>query len=301
MATTPQPGRLEVQTVDGRRLDVLVAGWQGVPIILHHGTAGANTQFAPWVEAALSRGLRLVTYSRPGYGASDRAPGRTVADCAGDVALILDAVRAEACVTIGPSGGGPHALAVAALLPQRTLACATVGSLGMFGMVDLDFFDGMGADLKATYRMAASRDDLGLVGFIEDYRRRLDQASPTTLLDTRNTALAKADLDALGGRLGTYLYDDARAALSNGPWGWVDDALAFTRPWGFDLDDVSVPVTVWQGGQDRMVPPAHGAWLAAHIPNAVGEFRAQHGHFSLAVDGFEDIIDRVMEAAGAAR
>ena len=290
--STPGPRRVRVRASDGRQLDVLVSGEDGLPLVLHHGTAGANTQFAPWVQAALSRGLRLVTYSRPGYGSSDRAEGRTVGDCAADVERILDELGARVCVTVGPSGGGPHALAVAALLPHRTLACATVGGLAPFGVEDLDWFAEMGRDLVTTYSLAAASDDAGLIGFVERYRSGLVRASPLTLFDTR-MPLAPVDLQAIAGNFGRYLVRDAREALRSGVWGWFDDALAFTRPWGFDVGEISIPVTVWQGGVDRMVPPGHGAWLASHIPGATAQLRPEHGHMSLAVGGFEEVIDFV--------
>jgi pimeloyl-ACP methyl ester carboxylesterase len=219
-----------------------------------------------------------------------------VADCAADVAAILDAIEAATCITIGPSGGGPHALAVAALLPRRTLSCATVGSLAVFGAAELDWFAGMGRDLVATYQMSASGDDLGLTRFLDEYRRGLHWPAPQ-LFDTWRMPLAQIDAQALSGAFGRHLFDDVRKALRTGIWGWYDDAFAFTRPWGFEVAAISVPVTVWQGGQDRMVPPAHGAWLASHIPGAVLESRPTHGHMSLAVDGFEQILDEVLARA----
>ena len=281
--------RLEVRTPDARRLEVRVSG-QGLPLIFHHGTPGASSQFGPWVDAASARGLRFVTYSRPGYGGSDRADGRSIGDSAADVAAILDALHAEQCMTVGASGGGDHALAVAALLPDRTLAAATVGGLGRFLVRDLDFFAGMDDGLTAAYHLAAAGDVPGLIRYFEG-------VAGTAFSEAQLARLAPVDVEALTGGLGAYLAADSQEAFRNGPWGSIDDVLAVTRPWGFDPGAIRVPVTIWQGGQDTMVPSAHGAWLASHVAGAREEFRPDQGHFSLAVSGFEDVIDSLVASA----
>jgi pimeloyl-ACP methyl ester carboxylesterase len=139
--------RFVVELADGRVLDPWVSGPQdGVAAIFHHGTPMSGLPFGPFEEAATSRGIRLVSYSRPGYGGSTRAPGRSVADCAEDVAAILDRLEVEHALTLGWSGGGPHTLATAALLPDRVIACATIAGAGPYGEPDLDFMAGMGQE-----------------------------------------------------------------------------------------------------------------------------------------------------------
>ena len=71
--------------------------------------------------------------------------------------------------------------------------------------------------------------------------------------------------------------------------------MAFTRPWGFDLDEIGVPVVVWQGGQDRMVPFAHGQWLATQVPGARPRLLPEEGHLSIAVASFGKILDDLLE------
>ena len=138
---------LSVEVGAGRSLTVRVAGPEdGVVLVAHHGTPSTGRPFPPYVEAAKERGIRLVTYSRPGYAGSTRDVGRSVADCAADTAAILAHLGADRCYTIGASGGGPHALACAALLADRVLACATVAGVGPFGAQDLDFLEGMGRE-----------------------------------------------------------------------------------------------------------------------------------------------------------
>src|SRR5215212_11479151 len=132
---------------DGRALEVDVSGPDGaIPLVVHHGTPGERSQYPPFATAAAAQGLRYVSYSRPGYGGSSRQPGRAVADCAADTAAILAYLGADRCYTVGASGGGPHALACAALLANRVLACATVAGVGPFGAQDLHFLAGMGRE-----------------------------------------------------------------------------------------------------------------------------------------------------------
>ncbi len=286
-----------MRTPDGRRLDVLVSGDRGTPLVFHHGTPSSLTQLEPMTEATLARGLRLVTYSRPGYGDSDRAEGRSIGDCAADVATILDAVGADLCLTMGASGGGPHALAVAALLPDRVRAVATIAGCGEYGADDLDFLAGMGEDNVVEFGMAASGDRDGLVRYMEAYRRSAAGTTPEAIAEAIRSLLSPVDVRALTGAMGAHFVEDGRESFRNGVWGWFDDDLAFTRPWGFDLGEIVVPVTIWQGGQDLMVPPAHAAWLATYIPNATLELRPEHGHLSL-IAAFGEVIDSALRSAG---
>ena len=109
--------------------------------------------------------------------------------------------------------------------------------------------------------------------------------------------VSAVDVGALTGDFAAYVAASFRQALANGIWGWFDDDLAFTRPWGFDLAGINVPVVVWQGGQDRMVPFAHGRWLAAHLPSARAKLLPEEGHLSIAVDKFGEIIGELVASA----
>src|SRR5438132_2278312 len=147
--------RVEITGPPGRTLEVEVAGPQdGQPVLLHTGTPCAGRLFAPDVEAGADRGLRHVTYSRPGYGRSSRHAGRTVADCVTDVAAIADHLGVERFFTIGASGRGPHALACAALLPERVLAAATIGGVAPYQAEGLDWRAGLGEDNLEAFAAA---------------------------------------------------------------------------------------------------------------------------------------------------
>jgi pimeloyl-ACP methyl ester carboxylesterase len=282
---------------DGRSLDVDVSGPEGgTPLVVHHGTPGERTHYPPFAEAAAARGLRYVSASRPGYGGSSRQPGRAVADCAADTAAVLDRLGARRCYTVGASGGGPHALACAALLPDRVRACGTVAGVAPFDADGLDFLDGMGRENHEEFG-AALAGPARLQAYLEREARTFAEVTGEQLAAALGDLVSAVDVAALTGEFAAYLAQSLRGAVAGGVWGWFDDDMAFTRPWGFGLDDVGVPVVVWQGGQDRMVPFAHGEWLVAHLPSARARLLPGEGHLSIAVAKFGEIVDELLASA----
>jgi pimeloyl-ACP methyl ester carboxylesterase len=282
---------------DGRTLEVRASGPEdGLALVIQHGTPGSLARFRVFEEQAERRGLRLVTYSRPGYGSSTRQPGRVVADVAADLEAVLDHLGAERCVTLGWSGGGPHALACAALLPSRVAAVASVAGVGPFGRDDLDFMAGMGEENVVEFGAAvAGAGDLtpALQGAAEALR----DAEPADLIEAMSTLLPPADRAALDGQNGTDLAAMMTAGLQTGADGWIDDDLAFVAPWGFDPAAIRVPVSVWQGEEDLMVPFAHGRWLAEHIPGAAVHLQPGRGHLSIFFENIDEIFDELVAAA----
>jgi pimeloyl-ACP methyl ester carboxylesterase len=274
---------------DGRVLEYAVAGRpDGIPLVLHHGTPGAAVQYPPAVAIAARHGLRLVTYSRPGYGASTARPGRTVGDAAADVAAVLDALGAGRFVTVGWSGGGPHALACAALLGGRCTGAAVIAGVAPYGVAGLDWMAGMGKENVEEFS-AALAGEAPLTGFLRAPGAALATIKPADLAPALGDLASEVDLAALTGAYADYLAASFRAAVSAGIDGWRDDDLAFLRDWGVPLD-TGARVSLWQGDQDRMVPHAHGEWLAAHLPGASLHRRPGHGHLSLFVDEFDAIV-----------
>jgi pimeloyl-ACP methyl ester carboxylesterase len=282
---------------EGRSLDVEASGPDGaIPLVVHHGTPGERSQYPPFAGAAAARGLHYVSYSRPGYGGSTRQPGRAVADCAADTAAILAHLGADRCYTVGASGGGPHALACAALLADRVLACATVAGLGPFGAEGLDFLEGMGRENHEEFG-AALAGPAELQAYLEREAESFADLTGEQVAAALGDLVSRVDVAALIGDFAAYVAASFRQAVANGIWGWFDDDLAFTRPWGFDLASIEVPVAVWQGGQDRMVPFAHGQWLAAHLRTAKAKLLLEEGHLSIAVDKFGEIIGELVASA----
>jgi pimeloyl-ACP methyl ester carboxylesterase len=134
----------------------------GPAVLIHHGTPGAGPPYSGWVKDAKARGARVIAYDRPGYGASTASRGRTVGDAALDVASIMDALGVQQFATWGVSGGGPHALACAALLPDRVMAACSIGGVGPFDADGLNYFNGMGHDNLVELGLAmAGREHIG--------------------------------------------------------------------------------------------------------------------------------------------
>ncbi|MBA3688547.1 MAG: alpha/beta hydrolase [Chloroflexi bacterium] len=286
---------MELSLPDGRSLDVFLDGPPtGTPLVYHMGTPSAGgPTFPPVVDALAERGLRYVSFSRPGYGSSTRRPDRSVADVVDDTAAVLDAIEAERCHVIGWSGGGPHALACAARLPERVISVATIGSIAPYPAEGLDWTAGMGAENIEEFAAALAGPD-ELIAFKERAAPVFRAVTPDQVADAFGDLIDDVDRGSLTGAFSVWMADVMHEALRIGYWGWFDDDMAFTKPWGFSLDEIRVPVFLWQGGHDRMVPFAHGEWLAAHLPQARARLFPEHGHLTLAVDSIPRIVDEMV-------
>ena len=279
---------------DGRALDVRVSGpADGMVVIAHHGTPSSARQFEPYAEAAAARGLRFVTYSRPGYASSTRAPGRSVADCAADVAAIADALGAERFYTSGQSGGGPHALACAALLPDRVLACAVSAGVAPFEAEGLDWAAGMAPENIEETRLALAGED-ELVPYLERMAASFRDLPADRLASGLGDLVSEVDAETLGGAFGRHAKAMLEESVSTGLAGWIDDDVALFGAWGYELASIRVPVSVWHGDRDNAVPFAHGEWVAAHVPGAQARFRRGEGHLSLVVGCYPELLDGLL-------
>jgi pimeloyl-ACP methyl ester carboxylesterase len=277
-------------TVSGRRLDVLTDGPAGSPaLVFHSGTPSAALPFRQLSEAAAAHGLRVVTWSRPGYGGSDPSPGRTVADVASDTETVLDALEVDEFVSLGWSGGGPHALACAALLPGRCRAAATLAGVAPYLADGLDWMAGMGEENVEEFSLAIHGAE-ALTPYLEEQSQVLGRVTAAEVADSLAGLVSPVDRASLTGEFAEYLAASFRGAVLRGVAGWREDDLAFTRDWGFRVSDIDVPVAVWQGDQDLMVPPAHGHWLAERLPNVRAHLQPGEGHLSLAVGALDRIV-----------
>lgn len=289
-ADDPIPAHLEhrFRLSDGRTY--AMAEWgdpDGLPVLMIHGTPGGRINW--WEDPDIYRRhhMRRFTLDRPGYGASTRKPGRTVADLVPDVAEAFDQLGIRRFAVQGRSGGGPHALALATLLPDRVIRCLAAVSVAPFDAAGLDWLAGQteGNVIEARAAIAgeeASRRLLEPQALDTVERLRADRAD--WMGDGYD--LSEPDVEAEKKhlpRMKAQLLD----ALAHGPDGWIDDNLAFVRPWGFDVADIRVPVVLEYGRTDVLVPPAHGDWLAARIPGAVAWVDDEAGHF-----GNDDDVER---------
>lgn len=290
---------MNVTTPDGRSLDVLDSGGDGLAILYHSGTPSGAVLWPAGIDSARRLGLRWVTYSRPGYGSSTPQPGRTVADAAEDSATVLDALRITDFVTFGWSGGGPHALACAALLPDRCRGAATVAGAAPSGEPDLDFVAGMAQENVEEFSWALEGREV-LAPRLREMAASFREVSGAQIVEAMGGLLSGPDLAALTGPLADYIAAMAREAVKAGVEGWVEDDLAFCQPWAFDLAATTVPVAVWQGYEDLMVPSSHGEWLAAHVPGARPHLLPGVGHVSL-VARLDEVLEDLVENRSGSR
>jgi len=244
------------------------------------GTPNSRHLYGPNVADATRRGLRLISYDRPGYGGSTPHPGRTVADCAADVRAICEALGIDRLVMWGISGGGPHVLACAALLPDLVAAAASLASPAPYGAEGLDWFAGMGQDNADDFRLLLT-DKKAARAKTEKDREEFLAASASDLAQALKSLLTPTDAAVLTGELAEYLALINQEGLAPGSQGWWDDGCAEASPWGFDLADISVPVLLLHGREDKFVPFTHGQWFAAHIPGVEARLLDNDGHLTL--------------------
>ncbi|HEY3842880.1 MAG TPA: alpha/beta hydrolase [Acidimicrobiales bacterium] len=255
-----------------------------------HGTPGSRLGRPPAEEKLVELGIRLITYDRAGYGWSDRQPGRRVVDCVGDVAAIADALGLDQFAATGGSGGGPHVLAVAARLGDRVTRAQCVVGVAPYGLDDLDFFAGMDPENVKEFGWALEGEErlvAELPREAAELQARVAQ-DPSKILEGFD--LPEADLAVLGDpRIQAVIREETADMFAHGVWGWIDDDLAFTWPWGFELSEINVPVEVRFGADDVLVPAAHGHWLAANVPGATAVVTSGAGHMSSPEEAIEHL------------
>lgn len=286
-----------IELPDGRALDLEVTGpADGEVLLFHHGTPGAVTQQRTMQRAAHARGLRLVTFSRPGYGSSSRLPGRRVADVAADVTTVLDHLQVDRCLVAGWSGGGPHALACGALVADRVTGVLSIASVAPDGLSDLDLLAGMGAQNIEEFQLARRGED-ALRPYLLTEAEALAHVDAAGLIEGMSSLLPQVDRDVMTNEVGEDMVTSFAEGLRPGVDGWLDDDLAFVQPWGFALSAVSVPVVIWHGSDDLMVPFSHGEWLSRNVSGATSRLVQGEGHVSLAVGAIDRMLDDLLQVS----
>jgi pimeloyl-ACP methyl ester carboxylesterase len=286
-----------VRLDDGRYIDCRVSGpADGLPLVFHHGTPGAGTPVRALERAAHARGLRVVTTSRPGYGNSSRDPGRSVVGVVGDVAAVLESIGADRCLVAGWSGGGPHALACGARL-DAAAAVLVIAGVAPYGMQGLDWMSGMGQDNVDEFSAALAGQEK-LAPYLREQHQHLKDIDVSDIVASLTSLLPEVDRAVLTDEFGEDMASSFRQGLRNGIDGWLDDDLALTREWGFDLTEIGKPVTLWQGSADLMVPFAHGEWLASRLPGASVHLERGEGHLSIGIGALDRMLDELLDVAG---
>src|SRR3954454_22444674 len=289
--------RLRIVTApDGR--EVAFAVWgdpAGFPVLRMHGTPGCRLMRWPDEAVYGSLGVCFVTHDRAGYGRSSRLRGRRVVDDVDDVRLIADELGFEQFAVSGASGGGPHALACSARLPGRVIRATCVVGTAPYGPAGLDHhggFDGMTAENVSDFQLAFEGEDA-----VNAHHERLQAKyeAQAAADDTANVLedydLSDSDRERLTRPETVQMFNETiREHAVNGVYGWTDDLLALTRPWGFDVSEITVPVLIRYGTSDVLIPRTHGEWLAANVPNCVVKVD-DAGHFGR--DPVEEIAEDV--------
>ncbi|GAA3618651.1 alpha/beta hydrolase [Nonomuraea rosea] len=252
-----------------------------LPVLWHHGTPNLGTPPEPLFPAAERLGLRWVSYDRPGYGPSTREPGRTVASAAGYARHVADALGIGRFAVMGHSGGASHALACAALLPERVQAVVAVAPMAPYDADGLDWFAGMSRSGQATLRAAT------------EGRAAKERHEAQAEYDPE--MFAPADHAALNGTW-SWFGSVVGPALAAGRDGLIDDDLAYVSPWGCDPAQVTAPVLLLHGDGDRVAPSSYGEWLARRIPDAELRLSPGDGHISI-LDSAAESLDWLRAAA----
>lgn len=278
---------------DGRTLEYADLGDPaGRPVLFFHGTPGTAGQGEIVADAARVAGVRLVAVSRPGYAASTNTPPGLTSTAA-DALELADRLGLERLVTMGGSGGGPYALAVAALAPDRVSSVAVLGGIANSSEVnpeDLDPDDRRAIELLAAGDVEAA--SAILMGWsetafgpmqgqsAEDFHAALQQTRPPgeNWFESRPESLSLFEAD----------WQRAITTFD----GFVRDNLSWLGAWDFDLDAVRSPVRLVYGEGDRMVPAAHGEWLHERLADSeLHVVTGGHGHatFGAAEESFRTI------------
>lgn len=285
------------RVIEGRVVEGRIGGApEGRTLLFHDGTPSAAVDFPQLDEAAEALNLRLLSWSRPGYAGSSPRPGRTVADVVADGELVFADLGIRDYVVLGWSGGGPHALAHAALDAERCRAAATLGGPAPYGGDRTSWLDGMAPENIEEFD-AAFAGEQRLTEFLDLASQGLGSVSAEGVIAGLGELVSETDQRAIDVQFAEHLATSLRSALSTGVAGWRDDDLAFVRPWGFSPGDITVPTAVWQGDEDRMVPASHGRMLAQQVPGAVGHLEADDGHLSF-ITRLEEILEDLVRHAG---
>jgi len=274
------PPRFEgaLRLPDGRRLGYAEFGpAAGKPLLWFHGTPGARRQIAPQArELARERGVRIVSVERPGIGESTPHVYDTLVDFARDIEQLCDALGIERFGVAGLSGGGPYALACAHEMPARVVAVAVLG--GVAPAVGPDAAPGGASALIRIFApwMRRARQPVG--GMLRGLVRLLEPlADPAVDLFARQMPPGDQRLfeDPAVRRM---FQEDLLLGSRRNMQALLLDVVMFGRHWGFALADIEVPVHLWYGDSDSIVPAHHGEHLARRIPGARLRIRPGEGH-----------------------
>ncbi|EXJ68783.1 uncharacterized protein A1O5_07714 [Cladophialophora psammophila CBS 110553] len=281
---------------DGRNLDYSITGArEGFPLIWCHGTPSGYIPIPALARSCEKKGLKLVTFSRSGYGGSSRRKGRNIVDDVDDVRALSKHLGHDKFVVGGWSGGGPHSLACAAKL-EGCVASIVIAGVAPYNVEGLDWLAGQGQDNIDEYA-ASMKGEYALREYCDAQRPGLISSTAAGIIEQLSAILPEVDKRALreSAELGSYMEQTMREGLKSSCDGWIDDDFAFLAPWGFDVADIKVPVFLYQGSEDLMVPFAHGQWLGSHINQKylTNHLEQGEGHISIFLGRVDTMLDEI--------
>lgn len=270
-----------VALADGRTLACLELGdAAGLPVLYFHGFPGSRLEARIAAPAASRLGLRLLAPDRPGFGASTFQPRRSIGDWAADVAALADGLALRRFSVVGVSGGAPYALACAALLPERVARIALVCPLAPLDVAQS--MTGMLAQNRMILALAAHAAPIAraavhmLVRWMRGDTGRYLEFMMAGMVSPDRDLFADPGYRAL-------MLESVAEALRQGGRGPAWELTLIARPWDFVPGDVRMPVTLWQGLADQILPAAMARRLAAALPACEARYLPGEGHLSLVV------------------
>lgn len=269
---------------------------QGVPLFFFHGMPGSRLTGELGDPAAKKLGIRIISADRPGYGRSGFQPRRAFLDWPRDIVAMADSLGIERFALAGVSGGGPYVAACAFAIPQRLMGAGIIAGVSPFDVPDAT--TGMSRQNRMLFGLARRapflmRPPMALMGFMtRHFADRMMTAMVRSLPAPDQAALADA-------RMLSMFKKDSLEAFRQGGRGAAWEAVMYARPWGFRLEEIAAPVHLWQGEQDRNVPPSMGRYQAGAIPDCRATFYPAEGHISLAVNRIEEILSALVSRPAA--
>jgi pimeloyl-ACP methyl ester carboxylesterase len=278
---------------DGRRLAYAEYGDpEGMPVIYCHGFPGSRLEALLFDQSARQNNLRVIAPDRNGLGLSDPKPGRQLLDWTADVEALADILEIERFFLIGISGGGPYAAACAYRLANRLNGFTLVCPLGPLDQPPL--LNAMRWSAQINFRSIKMMP--WLCGFVFRFGIiPIAQLSPQWIYQMMLSIAPARDSTVLNRpRIRAAITTSLNEAIRQGADGVLNEMAVYTRPWGFDLSEVTMPVQLWHGTEDGIVPLIHGVTLAERLPNCVTHFIEGEGHFSLPIERMDEIQEQLV-------
>jgi pimeloyl-ACP methyl ester carboxylesterase len=279
----------KVTLPDGRILGYALAGApQGEPVFTFHGLPGSRMESLLYHEAAGKLNLLIITADRPGYGLSTPRPHRTLLQWSDDVACLADHLGIASFSIIGVSGGAPCALACGARIAPRIKKLGIVCGLGPV------YRPGLTGAMRLPTAMSlwlARRSPTLLKTLVGVPVLATAKLSPLLMLNVVGLFNGGADKKLLeDAHVKKLLNLNIREAFRQGIIGAATDMQLYTQSWGFQLSDITLPVKLWHGDADKVVPLSHGQYVHNHLPDSQLTVVPGEGHFSLPIRRAEQIL-----------